>query len=159
MRAGGCPVVIAQLTEYWLHKPGVLVLSLATACLFTSSIFISKDLRKSLKSFQHEAAMHMPGWWSYKYHACASKWKHMLQLNIGWFKDSRVCHDSQTTNLKSYIKLCEHVYWSTQCNETRDCYCEQPIIRESVDSLCRDGADAQYMQYLSKSRITSPQIR
>ena len=28
-------------------------------------------------------------------------------------------------------------------------------IRESVDSLCRDGADAQYMQYLSKSRITS----
>ena len=32
-------------------------------------------------------------------------------------------------------------------------------IRESVDSLCRDGADAQYMQYLSKSRITSPQTR
>ena len=29
---------------------------------------------------------------------------------------------------------------------------------ESVDSLCRDGADAQYMQYLSKSHITSPQI-
>ena len=29
-------------------------------------------------------------------------------------------------------------------------------IRELVDSLCRDGADAQYMQYLSKSRITSP---
>ena len=34
-----------------------------------------------------------------------------------------------------------------------------PHIRESVDSLCRDGADAQYMQYLSKSRITSTQIR
>ena len=32
-------------------------------------------------------------------------------------------------------------------------------IRESVDSLCRDGADVQYMQYLSKSRIPSPQIR
>ena len=32
------------------------------------------------------------------------------------------------------------------------------IIRESVDSLCRDGADVQYMQYLSKSRITSTQI-
>ena len=34
------------------------------------------------------------------------------------------------------------------------------IIRESVDSLCRDGADAQYiaMQYWSKSRIISPQI-
>ena len=26
-------------------------------------------------------------------------------------------------------------------------------IRESVDSLCRDGADAEYMQYLSKCRI------
>ena len=32
-------------------------------------------------------------------------------------------------------------------------------IRELVDSLCRNGADAQYMQYLSKSGITSPQIR
>ena len=31
------------------------------------------------------------------------------------------------------------------------------LVRESVDSLFRDGADAQYMQYLSKSRITSPQ--
>ena len=31
------------------------------------------------------------------------------------------------------------------------------LIRESVDSLCRDGTDMQYMQYLSKSRITSPQ--
>ena len=28
-------------------------------------------------------------------------------------------------------------------------------IKELVDSLCRDGADAQYMQYLSNSRITS----
>ena len=27
-------------------------------------------------------------------------------------------------------------------------------IRESVDSLSRDGADAQYMQYLSNSYIT-----
>ena len=34
--------------------------------------------------------------------------------------------------------------------------CEFVCIRESVDSLCRDGADAQY---LSKSRITSPQTR
>ena len=32
-------------------------------------------------------------------------------------------------------------------------------IRESVDSLCRDGANVQYMQYLRKSRIISPQIR
>ena len=33
------------------------------------------------------------------------------------------------------------------------------LIRESVDSLCRDGANVQYMQYLSKSRLTSPQLR
>ena len=32
-------------------------------------------------------------------------------------------------------------------------------IRESVDSLCRDGADAQYILYLSKSHITSLQTR
>ena len=29
-------------------------------------------------------------------------------------------------------------------------------IRESVDSLCRDCADAQYMQYLSKMVLCSP---
>ena len=29
---------------------------------------------------------------------------------------------------------------------------------QRVGRLCRDGANAQYMQYLSKSRITSPQI-
>ena len=28
-------------------------------------------------------------------------------------------------------------------------------IRKSVDSLCRNGTDAQYMQYLSKCRITN----
>ena len=39
-----------------------------------------------------------------------------------------------------------------------NCY-SMYLIRESVDSLCRDGADAQYMQYLSKSSITSPQTR
>ena len=31
-------------------------------------------------------------------------------------------------------------------------------MSESVDSICRDGASAQYMHYLSKSCITSPQI-
>ena len=33
-------------------------------------------------------------------------------------------------------------------------YCKS---RKSVDFLCRDGGYKQYMQYLSKSRITSPQ--
>ena len=36
---------------------------------------------------------------------------------------------------------------------------ESGHIRESVDSLCRDGPDAQYMQYLSKSRITRVRVR
>ena len=31
------------------------------------------------------------------------------------------------------------------------------VIRESVDSLYRDGADTQYIQYLSKSHETQPQ--
>ena len=33
------------------------------------------------------------------------------------------------------------------------------VIRESVDFPCRDVADVQYMQYLRKGRITSPQTR
>ena len=36
---------------------------------------------------------------------------------------------------------------------------ESGYIRQSVESLCRDGANAQYMHYLSKSRITLPQTR
>ena len=32
-------------------------------------------------------------------------------------------------------------------------------IRESVDSLYRDGADTQYIQYLSKSHETQPRTR
>ena len=32
-------------------------------------------------------------------------------------------------------------------------------LSESVDSLCRDGADTHYLQYLRKSHITLPQIR
>ena len=44
----------------------------------------------------------------------------------------------------------------------RSCYADLfahvlVCIRESVDSLCRDGAGVQYMQCLSKSRITLPQ--
>ena len=33
------------------------------------------------------------------------------------------------------------------------------MTRTSLDSLCRDGVDAQYRQYLRKSCITSLQIR
>ena len=46
-----------------------------------------------------------------------------------------------------------HVYWLVVTMTM--------VISESqlVDSQCRDGADVQYMQYLSKSCITSPQIR
>ena len=35
----------------------------------------------------------------------------------------------------------------------KDLHRHKVYIRESVDSLCRDGADAPYMQYLSKSHI------
>ena len=57
----------------------------------------------------------------------------------------------------TYCKYMVEVTVNTYSNNNKG-----PIrwdIRESVDSLCRDGADAQYMQYLSKSRITSPQTR
>ena len=37
--------------------------------------------------------------------------------------------------------------------------CSSKGSTESVDSLCRDGTNAQYMQYLNKGRITSPQTR
>ena len=47
--------------------------------------------------------------------------------------------------------------WKTWINGSANNAPATSCIRESVDSLCRDGADAQYMQYLSKSRITSPQ--
>ena len=33
------------------------------------------------------------------------------------------------------------------------------VFNQRVGRLCREGADAQYVQYLSKSRITSPQTR
>ena len=56
----------------------------------------------------------------------------------------------QSVNLE-YV--CNSVYMCTQLIHTMSL-----VIRESVDSLCRDGANAQYMQYLSKSHITS-QIR
>ena len=36
--------------------------------------------------------------------------------------------------------------------------CFYLLVRESVDSLCRDGGNAQYMQYLSKSRINAQSI-
>ena len=54
--------------------------------------------------------------------------------------------DNQVSCYSNYAKSC-----CTNCGWI------QFSISESVDSLCRDGADAQYMQYLSKSRITSPQ--
>ena len=41
-----------------------------------------------------------------------------------------------------------------QVSDDFSAYSYTVVIRESADSLCRDGADAQYMQYLSKSRIT-----
>ena len=50
--------------------------------------------------------------------------------------------------LSDYLHCQSQFWWCT----------ENIYIRELADSLCRDGADTQYMQYLSKSHITSPQI-
>ena len=57
------------------------------------------------------------------------------------------------------MQCCNPSAYSHGC-QTDDVYerCMEALIRELVDSPCRDGADAQYKQYLSKSRITSPQI-
>ena len=48
--------------------------------------------------------------------------------------------------------------WMLTCFNCVKAFYILGIIRESVDSLCTDGADAQYIQYLRKSRTTSPQI-
>ena len=66
------------------------------------------------------------------------------------------------TNL--FTVLTVHVYvMFTHLNSDRKWLVEMTIsfsqyiyIRESVDSLCRDGADTQYMQYLSKSLFKRP---
>ena len=58
-------------------------------------------------------------------------------------------------NFSSLKHNCIYIY-KKMCSRSR---IDLSFIRESVDSLCRDGADAQYMQYLSKSLIISPQTR
>ena len=63
-------------------------------------------------------------------------------------------YDSLREKLKTAkITVAEDLNVVCTCN-LHCCY-----IRESVDSLCRDGANMQYIQYLSKSRMTSPQTR
>ena len=62
-----------------------------------------------------------------------------------------------------YVRVCMCPTFKVVCNMCMcilhgGCVCVCTHIRESVDSLRRDGPDAQYMQYLSKSRITSTQI-
>ena len=51
----------------------------------------------------------------------------------------------------SCVCLCAHLLVSSMLSVD--------LIRESVDSRCRDGADAQYMQYLSKSRISWTNVK
>ena len=56
--------------------------------------------------------------------------------------------------IKAHSKRKRIPNWAcVACHGNKNAY-----IRESVDSLCRDGTDAQCMQYLTKSPITSPQI-
>ena len=63
------------------------------------------------------------------------------------------------------VLLCHHVYIYTRKGcisnfQIIELYnFRRYIIRESVDSLCRDGADAQYHAILKQKHITSPQTR
>ena len=65
-------------------------------------------------------------------------------------------HAAPSGECNYYVYVCMYAYM---------CVCEcvyQRVGRLSMlgtDSLCKDGADAQYMQYLSKTHITSPQTR
>ena len=68
-------------------------------------------------------------------------------------------HFGQPTIRYPDTSLKRKIIWSCKFEPLLYECASLPLIRESVDSLCRDGADAQYMQYLSKSRITSPQTR
>ena len=76
---------------------------------------------------------------------------------------------------EAWLVACQKLFTVTKCQQVYllnmtasgffSKYCEKKEIvgifniRESVDSLCREGPDMQYMQYLSKSRIASPQTR
>ena len=71
----------------------------------------------------------------------------VTNLAIGWVSQIATVHNCQKQIYDTYA----YTYTYQRVGRLS--------IRESVDSLCRDGADAQYMQYLSKSRITSPQLR
>ena len=79
--------------------------------------------------------------------------------------NSRLGIQAQTTRALTFLNDIKGL--PTRSVWTRVCAQKQPVlalsvgnIRESVDSLCRGGADVQPdMQYLSKSRITSPQTR
>ena len=65
--------------------------------------------------------------------------------------------EQQCQWLQAMWKYCIAHKWGRMYIYTE--YARTKHIRESVDSLCRDGTDAQYIQYLSKSRITSPLTR
>ena len=53
--------------------------------------------------------------------------------------------------LEKYGSEKEHFIHTTQSDVQRKAI--YYLIRESVDSLCRDGADAKYMQYLKAKAV------
>ena len=72
------------------------------------------------------------------------------------------CPNTLHLTAASYFRNCLAVKRTalllTRPLKTYDRAFSQSSIRESVDSLCKDGMDMQYMQYLSKSHITQPQF-
>ena len=73
--------------------------------------------------------------------------------------------DRVDANSWNNIKIDHYTHWPVYtltdyiiipANRRKQNSWNHKLIRESVDSLCRNGADAQY---LSKSRITSPRTR
>ena len=81
-----------------------------------------------------------------------------MKVYVELLSNNRLMFDSDTNKLRTWVAHGQHSLHCLQADS--DIYIYIYIyIRESVDSLCRDGADAQDMQHLSKSRITSPKIR
>ena len=110
-------------------------------------------------------------------HSCVNNVQRCLCHFYTWMRHSkqtatllltkRHANFDTSTSAKGYARVCTNCACAivvlgillAQARPIMPCIRLVVYIRESVDSLCRDGADVQYMQYLSKSRITSPQTR
>ena len=107
-------------------------------------------------------------------------WRSCDKAGCDWQSDSRVyasfsymhgmtthtlhfCISRTTRYTKMAVCLCGHSKYNLLLIQAHPRVIQHltsiQVRRESVDCLCRDGAGAQYMQYLSKRHITSLQMR